>query len=228
MIKVYHGENQAISRKAYVAEIEKAKNSGKETVILEGKKMTLTDLTQCLQTSSLFKFPRVTFIENLFSLPAGQEKEKMVDLVSAETSSEIVIWESKELSKTVIEQNRSKAQFFLFKIPDLLFSFLDSLKPGEKKNNLTGLEKVLDNGEPEMVFLMVVRQIRLLILAKDGEKYLTGQSWQKEKLLRQSQLFSGDFLASLYKKLLETDYRQKTSQTLFNLHSSLELLILEI
>jgi len=77
---------------------------------------------------------------------------------------------------------------------------------------------------------MMIRQIKLLIIAKDlGKKGLGNMpSWQKEKLTSQAKFFTLEHLLEIYKKLLEIDFKQKTSRDVFSLSSRLDLLVSEI
>lgn len=229
MTKVLHGENIVQSRRELSEQIEKAKKNFLEIVSFEGKQISLNDLILALEGKSLFKDERLIIIENLFSLPKSKDKEKIIETLKQNPEKNVLIWEGKELSKEIISKYSPELTFQLFKLPSVIFKFLDSLKPGIKKDNLENFHLCLQQEDPEMIFAMIIRQIRLLILVKEGEKFLSGlASWQKRKLISQGKLFDLKLLANLYQKLLEIDYQQKTSQSPFDLTSSLDLLISEI
>lgn len=229
MIGVLHGESIVQSRRELSEQIEKAKKNFLEIVSFEGKQISLNDLILALEGKSLFKDERLIIIENLFSLPKSKDKEKIIETLKQNPEKNVLIWEGKELSKEIISKYSPELTFQLFKLPSVIFKFLDSLKPGIKKDNLENFHLCLQQEDPEMIFAMIIRQIRLLILVKEGEKFLSGlASWQKRKLISQGKLFDLKLLANLYQKLLEIDYQQKTSQSPFDLTSSLDLLISEI
>ena len=229
MITVFSGDNIVSSRKAFLGALEEAKSKGKETTSLDGKKLSPTDLIQALESKSLFGNDKIIFIENLFSLTKSKDKEKLIEMVrkNSDADTEVFIWEEKELSKTQQEGFNKNFHFLPFKLPAIIFTFLDSLSPGKTKENLQGLHYCLAQEEPEMIFSMLIRQIRLLILAKEGEDYLTGAPWQKTKILKQEKLFTSEKLKGIYQRLLEIDYQQKTSQLPLSLTSSLDLLMVE-
>ena len=227
MIIIFHGDNIVSSRKAFLEALEEAKSKGKETISLDGKRLNPTDLIQALESKSLFGKDKAIFIENLFSLTKSKEKEKLIEMVRKNADFEVFIWEEKELTKTQRDGFDRNYRLQPFKLPAIIFTFLDSLSPSKTRENLQGLHNCLAQEEPEMIFSMFIRQIRLLILAKEGEKYLTGAPWQKAKLLKQAKLVSPEKLKETYQKLLEIDYRQKTSQLPLNLTSSLDLLLVE-
>ena len=60
MLHLIHGEDIVTSRREL--EMLKSKHTGKELVVLEGKSVTLTDLTQALQSTSLFGGDRLVII----------------------------------------------------------------------------------------------------------------------------------------------------------------------
>jgi len=228
MITVFHGDNIVSSRKAFLEALEESKSKGKETIGLDGKKINTTDLVQALEAKSLFGKDKAIFIENLFSLTKSKDKEKLIEIIKINHEEDVFIWEEKELTMTQ-ESGFDKNFFFqTFKLPAIVFTFLDSLSPGKTRENLQGLHRCLAREEPEMIFSMLIRQIRLFILAKEGEDYLTGAPWQKAKTLKQAKLFTSEKLKEIYQELLIIDYQQKTSQLPLSLSFSLDLLLMEI
>jgi len=229
MICVLHGENIVQSRRQLTGEIEKAQKEFIEVVRLDGKTISSPDLVLALESKSLFKNSRLIVIERLFSLPKFSEKEKLIKLISNNQDENIIIWEDKEIPSQTVRKYSPVFSFQLFKLSSVVFNFLDSLKPGDKKDNLENFHRCLAQEEPEMIFAMLIRQIRLLILAKEGEEFLEALSdWQKRKFFSQAKLFNLETLKRLYQKLLDIDFQQKTSQSPFDLSSSLDLLISEI
>lgn len=228
MITVFYGENTVLSRRAFLEELKLARQKGLEIFRLEGKSLDWTNFTQVLESDSLFQSGKSIFIENLFSLPKSSLKEKLFSLLKKNCDMDVFIWEGKNLTKTQQGEFPKGFLFHQYKIPAMIFRFLDDLKPGNSKKNLENFHQCLLSDDPEMIFQMIIRQVRLLTLAKDGEKYLPGASWQKAKIFSQSRQFSKELLKDIYHRLLEIDFQQKTSQTPFNLASSLDLLISEI
>lgn len=229
MIKVLYGENLVLSRNALLVEIDIAEKNGLEVIRFEGKNISLTELTQVLESKSLFGSDRLVIIENLFSLPKSKEKEKIFQLILKNLKSNLFIWEGKDLTKSQMAEFEHNFIFQQFKISSVLFKFLDSLKPNQKEANLQEFHSCLAQEVPEMIFAMLIRQIRLLILAKEGEKSLGNLApWQKNKFISQAKSFETEKLKEIYQKLLEIDFQQKTSGSPFDLAFSLDLLIAEI
>ena len=228
MITVFFGDNTVLSRRAFLSEIEFARKKVLEILRLEGKSLDWTNFTQVLESDSLFQSEKAIFIEDLFFLPKSSLKEKLFSLLKKNSNMNVFIWEGKNLTKTQQGEFPKGFLFRQYKIPAMIFKFLDGLKPENPKKNLENFHHCLLNDDPEMIFQMIIRQVRLLTLAKDGEKYLPRASWQKAKILSQSKLFSKELLKDIYRQLLKIDFQQKTSQVPLNLASSLDLLISEI
>ncbi len=227
MIQVLHGDNLVKSRQFLTEKIEIAREKDRELVILDGLKTSLEEIRSALGSKSLFGSKRLVIIENLYSSPQSKRKSKILGfLKKGEFETELILWEKKEIKKRFSKNFKVN----LFKLSTAIFKFLESLKPKNKKESLRLLNEVKRKESEEMIFYLLIRQIRLLIKAKDlGEKGLTElQSWQKRKLLTQAKNFKLDQLKNIYQDLLKLDYQQKTSGLPLSLSSSLDLLIASI
>lgn len=225
-IFVFSGEDIISSRKAFLEHLESLKTKNFEIIRLSGKELSEESLALLSLPSSLFGLERVLAIENLLSGQKAKEKEKIIQIIS-QFSGNLVVWEGKDFSKT--EQLRYPNFIFKnFKVPQVLFNFMDSFSPGNTENNLRLFRQTVENTEPNFIFLMIIRQIRLLILAKTDRDLLKLAPWQISKIEKQAKLFSLDLLKEINKKLLLIDYSQKTSGLPFTLKEQLELLLTEI
>lgn len=224
---IFGGDDLVSSRKAFLEYLESLKKDDFVVERATGKNLTGESLELLTSPTSLFGEKKALAIENLLSGPKGKEKDKIIEIVSL-LHCPIVVWENKEFSKT--EQQKFPLNFVFrnFKLPSCVFSFLEKLAPGKSGNNLENLLLALEVSEAGFLFLMLVRQIRLLILAKDLALSPKTPSWQKGKLENQAKDFSMEQLTALYQKLLEIDFQQKTSATPFPLEHQLELLVAEI
>ncbi len=215
-----HGENIVASRNTLVEMLEEARDKGLEVVILEGKKVTLEKIRSALETGSLLGEDRLLVIENFLSLVKSKEKAKVIEyLASGKFDNDLVLWEDKEVRVSSIPP-KTKAQ--LFKISPVIFRFLESLRPDNKKETLTLLAEAKKQGEPEMIYHMLVRQFRSLLSVVEGNKTVLPE-WQYRKLTNQARFFSKTQLIDLYGQLLEIDFAQKTSKDPFSLSSRLDL-----
>jgi DNA polymerase III delta subunit len=228
---ILHGENIVASRQALEKEILAFKERGADEIItLDGGKLELTELKQALESASLLGKDRLVVIENLLSATKSKRKEEAINYLSQEgKKTPLILWEPKEIGKLGLKKLASKAKINLFKIPPLIFKFLDSLSPQDKKNSLKLLHQCLRADSPEIVFYMICRQIRLLIIARDlGKKGLPLAPWQQAKFLSQAQKFNLDQLLKIQQRLLKIDYEQKTGRAALPLASQLDLLIADL
>lgn len=221
MIKILHGDNIVQSRKRLTEILEKARKEGTEIVYLDGTKVTITEVRSALESGSLFGKNRLVVIENLKEKP-----EILTYLKKGKFDNDLILWEQKEIKGEILPG----IELEIFKLPPLIFSFLESIRPGSSKESLRLLSELKKGEEPEMIFYMLVRQFRNLILARDlGASGLSDLAlWQQKKFLKQAENFSLEQLLEMYRKLLEIDFKQKTSSDPYSLSSRLDLLTAEI
>lgn len=227
-IYVFSGEDIVSSRKAFLEHLEGLKRDGFEVEMVNGKDLTLELLELLSLPISLFGEKKALTIENLFTGTKSKEKDKIIEKIVSLLDCYLVIWENKDFSKA--EQLKYPKNFIFknFKLPASLFIFLDHLLPNNSVSNLKYLTIALETVETNFLFLMLIRQIRLLILAEDPNDLLKLAPWQKSKLQKQVNSFKAEQLTEIYTKLLKIDYNQKTSSTPFALEHELELLIADI
>jgi len=223
---VLHGENTILSRQRLQDEINAFKTKKKGEVLkFEGNNLSLTDLQQALESLSLLEAHRLIIIENLFSGRTNKEKEKIIAHLKKINPENLIIWEGKKIDGRVLSSWSTSV--LRFDLPVIIFRFLDSLAPGNATQAINLFHQSLEQDPPELIFHLLSRQVRLLILAADlGEKGLNQmQDWQKGKLIRQAKKFGLAKLTKIYKELLQIDWQQKTSRTPFTLVSQLDLFL---
>lgn len=221
MKQLLHGENIVESRKYLSLLTTRAQKEGKEIVVLDGTKVLLSEIRNALESDSLLCNNRLLILENLLSARKSKEQEKIIDYLSeAKFDNDLVLWEAKEFKKNPLDGMITQ----VFKINQNIFPFLESLRPGNEKQMLDLLMKTKKQEEPEMIFFMLIRQFRLLLITKSG-----GSSplpdWQKKKLMTQVRHFTKEHLAHGYQELLEIDFGQKTSKDPYPLSSRLDLFV---
>lgn len=227
MIYLFHGDNQVASRKKLTDLVAQAKREKKEVIGLNGLKVNLTQVLSALESSSLFGQEKLVVIENLFSRLKSKEKGEIINyLKNQPIKVDLIFWEGKIIPGTTTRWLPKNWQIQEFKTPVVIFKFLESLRPGNTNQMLNNLHQSIEKNNPEMVFYMLVRQIRLLILAKDsGRRGLFGAPWQINKLLNQANYFTLEQLINLYQKLLAIDIDIKTGRSFMPLDWHLDLLI---
>ncbi len=230
MITIVHGDDTASSRNYYISERQKSKNP----LILDGGKLTLSDLMQNLEGGSLFNDEKNIFIENFFSAKKANAnfKEIAAYIDKQDTQSHIFFWENSELSKTELTTFKKNAAK-LFKIPQNLFGFLDNIKPGNI-SSVKQFHELLNQTAEELIFFMIVRQFRLLLAVSDLEaknpidelKRLA--PWQTGKLKNQARLFGPKKLITIYRRLYEIDSAYKQGRLPAALTQTIDFLLVDL
>ena len=221
-MQILHGENHLASRQ----KLSLLTQGQGEVIRLNGEKATLTEILQATESTSLLENQKIVVIENLFSRRPSKEKETIITYLKNNQNEKIVIWERKKIDgRTLASFKNVKTE--KFELPSSLFRFLDSLGPDNAKTAYFYLHETLKSEAPELIFSMMVRQIRLLIIAGDlGENGLPGMApWQKMKLVSQSRKFTLQGLISLFDRLLLIETKQKTGQAPLSLEKQLDLLV---
>ena len=221
MLILLHGDNTIASRKEL--EFYKARAKGKEIIVLDGTKVDKTSLIQALESKSLLGEERLIIIESLLG---GKRKPIFLDTLEENKNQEIILWERKEITKLTLEKLPKNIIIKLFKFEKILFKFLESIRPKNTKNLLFLYQETLKKEEPELIFYMLIRQIRNLILAKDGISQLS--TWQTLRLTNQARYFTMEQLLDLYQKLLTIDIGQKTGSSPFSFKKTTELFLIDV
>lgn len=230
MIFFLHGDNQPASRERLNQLLTEARVSKKEIIQLEGLKIDQNQLLQALESSSLFGQDKLVVIENLFSRPQSGEKEAIIKYLKKEAIVlDLVFWEKKNISGTITRWLPKTWQFIEFKIPVVIFKFLDEFRPNNQKQLLTLIRSSIRVDSAEMVFYMLARRLHDLIVAKDlGKSGLKGAPWQIGRLVSQAGNFTLNQLIQLYQKLLNIDIDIKTGASPMTLPWHLDLLIVNM
>jgi DNA polymerase-3 subunit delta len=117
-----------------------------------------------------------------------------------------------------------------------VFDFVDALSTGDSKSAQHLLHRLLENEDAFSLWGMVIRQFRLLLLAREvldarGDKdevasKLSVHPFVAEKTTGQARAFTLTVLERIYHKLLEIDEGVKTGQ--FSLEFALDALVVEL
>lgn len=227
MHRILHGENTSKSRTRLVALLDEARSKGLSILRLEAKSLTVPQLEEGLGSQSLFGEQKCIVIEELHSLQPSQRKKDLIALLAASTDQSVILWEKRSLTKTMLKPF-AQAQVEEFALSNSLFAWLDSLAgPQPKAKKLTLLHDSVAADSDYFCFVMLIRQIRLLIQAKENAP-IAGPPFMKAKLQKQAGPLTLATLRELYSRLLVIDVQQKTSGNRLSLAQELDLLTLEL
>lgn len=229
---VLHGDNLVASRNTLNKEIAAAKTSGTAEIIrLDGESLQLTDLIEAIETNSLFGQEKLVVVENLLSRKQQKAKQALFSYLAALKSTvPIILWEKKPLTQAQLKNLPAFARVQLFRLSPKIFALLDSISPGNQKRMLVLLKQCVEEESPELVFFMLARRVRQLIIASEGIRDgSTGLApWQKQRISTQAKKFEPRQLYRLHEMLYRADKSIKTGRNILSLPSMLDLTLAEI
>lgn len=207
---ILHGEDANKSYGRLVAITDDLKSKQVEVVTQDAVDIDITNLRQELGSSGLFGASKCFVIKNLLNSTKSKNKDKLIEVLNQETGHEIILWENKGITATVLKKF-PKAKIESYSISPVIFKFLDSLRPHNSRNVLLSWKKLQSEGtEPEFVFAMLVRQTKLLIQAKSDPTFIKLAPYPTRLIKEQSTYFTLDHLLDLYQKLYDIDVKLKT------------------
>jgi len=228
MLTILHGDNIVLSRE----ELVRIKNSAinKEIRDINGKDMSEAELRQGVESLSLFGSAILITLEHTFSTLGRKEKliKIYADIINqAGQDTSIIIWEPKELGKTVLDCFK-KAVVRVFKTPPVIFALLDGLAPGYPKQILMTYEKAESTEAPELMLYMIQNRVRQLIQVKDGVTPDRVSGWQLTRLTNQCRSFTMNELLTMETKLIDLEYFFKSGTTPYTLTQLIKQFIIHI
>lgn len=217
-----HGDNIDASRAELLRLIAGAR--GKEVRELNGRSIEQSQLTQALESSSLFGGEIVVVVENLFG-KLGR-KVKLIEslaaiLLRSSETTDVILWEDKELGTTVIK-SLGKVTVKTFKTPAIIFQLLDGLRPGGARSSTPLFHEVVAVQPAEITYTLLMRRVRQLIELTDSVTPEGLAPWQAARLTAQARLFTMNELIGMHTKLLDMDIAIKTGTTPFTLTQLIE------
>lgn len=213
-----HGDNQVASRERLAELVKSAKSRDWEVISLDGKNLKGDEINLQARSQSLLRENVLVVVEVFFS------SKKRLDFAK-ELDENLIFWEPKELSQTQISNLPSGWQVELFKLPKVVFKFLDSLYPGNLGQALKLLSLVKEKEPAERILPLLAWQIRLLIWARIEPQTLVVPEWKRERLIKQAKKFEANTLISFHQALINIDRENKTGVSPLPISSSLDLLV---
>jgi DNA polymerase III delta subunit len=212
MLTLIHGANNLASYEA----LKKISDQFDELSVtkLSGANLTLDAVKEAVETPS-FTGKRLVIIEDLSATRSPNflaDLKKYLPNLPAEE--ELIIFERKTLPpESPILKLTTRIQSFPPAKGPSVFEWADNVGSRKLAASLSGWEELLENGEePEYLFLMLVRQFRLLLLMrlKADPKV---PPFVRSRLSAQLKLWSEPQLRTVYRELLEMDYLNKTGRS---------------
>jgi len=226
MIKILHGENTIKSREKLVSLLTDLQAKGIKIVRLEANKINLPELEAALIQTDLFGATETVVIEELHSLLKSKRKDQLINLVAA-ANKDVILWEKRDLTKPMLAKFPN-ANIEMFKLSSALFSWLDLFHSETQiQKNLESLHKAIEANTDHMCFVMLMRQVRLLIQIKEGI-IPPGAPFMIQKIKKQANYFSLPTLLQIHEDLFKIDMDLKSSKGFSSLQQRLDLLVVNL
>lgn len=217
-IVLLHGDDEQKSYERLQKFIETAKARSWEVVYLDD---TSLSFVEALRSRSLFGGERFFILKDVKKI--GKRESEWLIKNAEKAEGNLVIYHSGVAPAALLKVIPASAKVEEFKLPRLIFQFLDAFVPKNAKKAIGLLHDVVKNQPPEFIFSLLARHIRDLYWVSTDAKSLPYPNWRVGKLREQAGKFKVNQLTELIKRLSEIDIEVKTSNA--ELIPSLDLLI---
>src|SRR3989344_8569406 len=188
---------------------------------LEIRKITPADnISEKLTSVSLFGNDSLLVIEDIKRTNKKDLKWLKENLNAIDN--DLILYEPSQLTRTILNYF-PKAKIEEFKLPKLIWKFLDEFYPKNAKNTLKLLHSIIESEAAEPIIgLINWRLLDILTFIKNPQKILY-DTWRLNKLENQSKKFSQAKVTRILEKLAKADYESKIGKA--DIITSLDLII---
>ena len=219
-IIVLHGSDVVKSYERLKKFIDTARSRSWEVSFVDESENTLEEN---LSAMSLFGSERFFILRDIKRL--GKKETTWLKKKYTDLPGNLIIYHEGELGKTFIN-SLPNPKIEEFKLPKLVWSFLELLRPGAAGELVRMFHKIIEREPAEFVFALMAKQFRDLYWVKTSQ-VLTGiPTWKVGKLKSQANKFTPKKLKEIIERLAEMDINVKTGKE--QLISSLDLLIIKL
>ncbi len=180
-------------------------------------------MQETLSSASLFSNERFFVLRDVKRL--GKKETEWLNKKHAELSGNLIIYNEGYISKTILSSLPKDIKIEEFKLPVIIWSFLEHIYPGNSERCVQEFHKIIERDPPEFIFTLIAKLFRDLYWVKTDSSSMPYPPWRISKLKSQSSKFSEEKLKNIISQLAEIDIEVKTSKS--DLVSSLDLLIIK-
>lgn len=180
------------------------------------------NISEALSSQELFGKKRFLVIEDYDLM--RQKDIKYINKHKDELDLTLIIYKNKNLSKTKINKIKNVDKVEVFELPKLIWSFFDSIYPGNTRDIIKLFHEIIKKDPPEFIFAMISRHFRDLYWSTLEGSEKEFPSWRYQKLRNQAKKFDKDKLKKFINNLAKIDIKVKTSKA--NLKDELDFLII--
>jgi len=158
-------------------------------------------------------------------LELGKKEFVWLNKKYKELPGNLIIYFEGTLNATILKSFPNDSKIEEFKLPVLLWNFLDNLIPGRSEYSVKTLHKILEKEPVEFVFSLIARHFKDLYWVKVDAASTGFPFWKMNKLKSQASKFTSEKLRQFIDLLSKMDIEVKTSKA--NLEDELDLLIIK-
>ncbi len=219
-IAILHGDDTEKSWARLKKIIEVAKARSWETLKFDSTQKLL--LSELLSSASLFSEKRLFVVESGKTIP--RKDLEWLKINAKKFEGNLVIYFEDFIPIPTKNFLPKDTKFEEFKLPKIIFKFLDGIYPGNSKSSIILFHKLLSTEPPELLFSLVAKRLKELYWIKRAPDSLAYPSWRKNILKSQEAKFTGNKLEKLIAQMAEADVRAKTGDA--NIATLLDLIML--
>ncbi|HUC94734.1 MAG TPA: hypothetical protein VMR19_01880 [Candidatus Saccharimonadales bacterium] len=219
-IIVLHGDDERKLYERLSKFIDTAKSRSWEVAYLDDRSQSIQEQ---LSSPSLFGSERFFIVRDITRL--GKKELAWIAKNSNTLPGNLIIYHEGYVSQTILKSLPKDIKVEEFKLPVILWNFLDNLYPGNLKKSIGKFHQIIEKEAPEFIFTLIAKLFRDLYWVKTDAASLPYPSWRVGKLKTQSSKFTTDQLKNLINKFAEIDIKVKTSTT--DLISELDLVMIK-
>lgn len=217
-----------MSRKAYTNFLKKKADEGYTSTVLAANEAPSL-LKGKADELSLFSEKQMYCTEGLEKVPFRKSAKIKKDafyesLVEIGNNKEIILvtWEADKPGRLL--KLKDCAVVYESAPAQSIFTFLDHIYPGNKLLCIEQLRELGESQEEMFLFVMLMRHVRSLLLAKRNELPSSTSPWQRSKYRSQSAKWDERILEDFYEGLIRLETGIKTSMNAYGIRKSIEIL----
>lgn len=219
-IIILHGDDNDKSYERLKKFIDVAKTRSWEISYIDESNLSLEEV---LSATSLFGSEQFFILKDIRRL--GKKEFAWLNRKYEELSGNLIIYHEGTLSASLLKSFPKTVKIEEFKLPVLLWNFLDNLIPGRTDYLVRTMHKILEKSPPEFLFSLISKHFRDLYWVKVDARSAGFPFWKMNKLKSQASKFTPEDLKKFISILSDIDIDVKTSNA--DLTNELDLLIIK-
>lgn len=176
------------------------------------------------QTQTLFGEPIVLITQGLLGYWSKAKKKaaEQMKILHENQDHTVINWEEgKSLYDLKLKAGPTIKEF---KLSTSLFDLQEQCVPGERERFVALVQKLSETQDTFMMFSMLHKHVRLLLLAKTDQTPTSIHPFVRSKAMAQAKLWDLKKLTQMYQGLARIDHATKSSTTPYSIPDSLTIL----